>query len=127
MLMRTIVARKMAARAAEFFAHTATPEVYLRRYTEQMTYHGFARSLLSMIRGDALGDFRDAYRAVGAQHRPVLLIWGSADTEITGAAIADARAALGAVDYHQLEGVGHGAVVEQPDRINDLLVDFLSD
>ncbi len=127
LLMRTVVAPKLAARAAEFFAHTATPEVYLRRYTEQMTYRGFARSLLSMVRSDALGDFRDAYRVVGAQHRPVQLIWGSADTEITSAAIADARAALGAVDYHQLDGAGHGAVVEQPDRINDLLVEFLSD
>ena len=127
LLMRTIVARKITARAAEFFAHTSSPETYLARYIEQMTYRGFARSLLSMVRSDALGDFRDAYRVVGTQHRPVLLIWGSADTEITGTAIADARAALGTVDYHELDGAGHGAVVERPDRINDLLVGFLSD
>ncbi len=127
LLLRTVVLPKVVARAAEFFAHTPAPEEYLRRFTEQMTYRGFARALLSMVRSDALGDYRDAYRAVGAQHRPVQLIWGDADTEITAEAIADARAALGEVDYHELAGVGHGAVVEQADQINRLLVGFLSD
>ena len=38
LLMRTIVARKITARAAEFFAHTSSPETYLARYIEPTAF-----------------------------------------------------------------------------------------
>ena len=124
-LMSGKVLPMLQSRAGDLFEPLPDAESYVARYLEQMTYDGFARSFLSMIRSDALGDYRDAYRRVGAQDHPVLLVWGNADTEITAEAIAEARAALPGVEYHELDGVGHGSVVERPDLINELLVAFL--
>jgi len=100
-------------------------EKYLKLYIEQTTYKGFQRSLLSMIRNDALGDYSDAYQAVGKQKRDILLIWGSDDSEITEEMINDIKTLIPSIKYMPVEGVGHGILFQKSDKINKFIIDFL--
>jgi len=79
---------------------------------EQTTYKGFQRSILSMLRNDALGDYSKAYQIVGKQKRDILLIWGTADTEITKEMITDIRSFIPRLKFKPVEGVGHGIVCQ---------------
>jgi len=105
--------------------YPAEPDKYLKLFIEQTTYKGFQRSLLSMIRNDALGDYSSAYQAVGKQKRKILLIWGTADSEITEVMINEIRDFIPDTKLIALEGVGHGILTKQPDKINSFIINFL--
>jgi pimeloyl-ACP methyl ester carboxylesterase len=102
-------------------------KTYQKRYTEQTTYKGFQRSLLSMIRNDALGNYDAAYQTVGNQARDILLIWGTEDAEITSAMIGDVRTLMPNVQFQPVDGAGHGIVLEKPGLINAMVEKFLED
>ncbi len=78
-----------------------------------------------MLRNDALGDYTKAYQIVGKQKRDILLIWGTADTEITREMIRDIRSLIPGLEFKPLDGVGHGIVFQKPDAVNDLVLSFL--
>jgi pimeloyl-ACP methyl ester carboxylesterase len=100
------------------------------RYTalmnEQMRYRGFRASTLSQLRNDALGDYMIGYRAVGRQARAVLLLWGTADLEITRAKMDTARAEIPNAVFRSFDGFGHGMLFQHPDLINHHLLGFLN-
>ncbi len=98
---------------------------YLALYAEQTTYKGFQRSLLSMLRNDALGDYSNAYQTVGKQEKDVLLIWGTEDTEITEAMIRDIKALIPDIKAEPIEGIGHGILIQKADIINKSIINFL--
>jgi len=101
-------------------------EKYTTLYTEQMTYRGFQRSLLSMLRNDAVsGDYSDSYRAVGRFEHAVLLIWGTADKEITQPMISEIQSFLPHLDYQPVDGAGHGLVFQKSEMVNKLIKNFL--
>lgn len=101
-------------------------KTYQKRYAEQTTYKGFQRSLLSMIRNDALGNYDAAYRTVGNQARDILLIWGTDDAEITSAMIGDVRTSMPRLQFRPVDGAGHGIVLEKADVVNALVERFLA-
>jgi len=101
--------------------------IYQKRYTEQTTYKGFQRSLLSMIRNDALGNYDATYQTVGNQARDILLIWGTEDAEITSAMINDVRTLMPNLQFRPVDGAGHGIVLEKPGLIHALIERFLGD
>jgi pimeloyl-ACP methyl ester carboxylesterase len=113
-------------RFVSLFENNPDSETYTRLFKEQTTYTGFQRSILSMLRNDAVGDYRNAYRIVGDQNRDILLIWGTADTEITQEMIDSIRSAIPRLTFQPVEGVGHGIVFQEPDTVNNLLLGFLS-
>jgi pimeloyl-ACP methyl ester carboxylesterase len=100
-------------------------KIYQKRYTEQTAYKGFQRSLLSMIRNDALGNYDAAYQTVGNQVRDILLIWGTEDAEITSAMIGDVRTLMPNLQFRPVDGAGHGVVLEKPFLINAMVEKFL--
>ncbi len=98
-----------------------------RRFREQQTRAGYERAVRSMFTSDAIGDYRDDYRAVGRQDRPVLVVRGTEDPDITVADIDDAMALLGpGARLLVLDGAGHSPNLEVPDRVNAALIEFLS-
>lgn len=134
-VFRVPVIGEFAARAvgidmiAERFAKLVDGNPDAHRYNElfaeQTKYVGFQQSLLSMLRGDALGDYSDAYRAVGRANPKVLLVWGTADADVSRAMIDDARSLIPAMRFEPVEGAGHGLVLQQPDVVNKLMLEFL--
>ncbi|MBN2510659.1 MAG: alpha/beta hydrolase [Spirochaetales bacterium] len=94
-------------------------------FDEQTRYKGFRRSLLSMLRHDALADYDEAYKRVGLQNRESLLVWGTDDTEISEAMIADVRACIPSIGFHPVPGAGHGVLFEQHEEVNTAITAFL--
>ena len=87
---------------------------------------GTEAGYLSVITGDGFSDYRPACATVGKQRRRVLLAWGSGDVLVSGAAMRDARAALGDVEWHQFDGAPHELPMKTPSLVNPLLVKFLN-
>ncbi len=57
---------------------------------------------------------------------PTMGIWGSADFALLEPQMADSAAHVaGGFRYERLEGAGHWLPIEAPDRVNELLLDFL--
>ena len=124
-LLRLVGLGAFEKRAQAFFAIGPDPERYSRLYSEQFTWDGTERALLSILKTDALGDYRAEYRKAAEDSRPVLIVRGSADTEITAEAIEQARQAMPEAEFVELAGIGHGAVLEAAPRINRMIIDFL--
>jgi pimeloyl-ACP methyl ester carboxylesterase len=93
--------------------------------SEQFRYRGKRRAILANLRGDALQDATSCYRGVGAQGIPVMLTYGDLDQKIPRASMTRLRGLLPALEFHEIEGAGHLAHYEVPDRVNPLLVRFL--
>jgi pimeloyl-ACP methyl ester carboxylesterase len=100
-------------------------EKYKALFKEQTTYKGFERSILSMLRNDAVQDYSPSYQIVGKQHRNVLLIWGTEDAEISRDMISSIRSLIPQLRFEPVEGAGHGIVFQQPDTVNRLVCEFL--
>lgn len=100
-------------------------EHYAHLYKEQSTYKGFQQSLLSMLRNDAVGDYREEFSRVGKEAIPVLLIWGTEDQEISRTMIDSVQTAIPQVEFKPIEGAGHGIVFQKSEEITRLLLDFL--
>ena len=100
-------------------------EKYTRLFVEQTTYKGFQQSILSMLRNNAVGDYRPAYQIVGRQKRDVLLIWGTGDTEVTRQMITDIKAFIPGLTFKPVEGAGHGIVFQKPETVSTLIISFL--
>ena len=125
-LFARFVGRRMVVdRARTYFGSAESAQRYAALFTEQVSYDGFQSSMLSMLRHDALTDYRDAYATVGAQDRRVLLIWGTRDSEITEEMIDTARALIPRVEFHAVDGAGHGIVFQNKRQVQQLLIDFL--
>jgi pimeloyl-ACP methyl ester carboxylesterase len=125
-LMRVVGVPRSVDRTRAFFAEAHLNGDYGQRFAEQVGYRGYARSLLSMMRSDALGDYRAVYRQVGARQTPALLIWGDADPEIPRAHVEEIRDVISGIKYHELAGAGHGPNLQHPEAVNRLLVSFLA-
>lgn len=124
-LGRVIGVRKIIDRANSVLGSTKLAQHHAALFAEQVSYEGFLDSLLSMMRSDALGDYRDRYAAVGKQNRRVLLIWGTRDAEITKEVITTAQALIPQVEFHAVDDAGHGIVFQNTEQVRRLLIDFL--
>ena len=93
---------------------------------KQFRVPGKRRAILANWRGDALRNAKSCYEAVRDQGIPTLLTWGTLDEKIPGESMVRLRELLPDVEYHEIEGVGHLAHYEFADRINPLLVRFLT-
>lgn len=98
---------------------------YVEQYRRQMQYRGFKRALISTMRSRILTGVQDAYRGVGQQSLPVLLIWGRLDTVIPFERSATARQLIPQAEFHAIDDAGHVPHYERPDQVNPLLLEFL--
>lgn len=124
-LGRVIGVRKILDRADASYRSTKFAQHHAALFAEQISYEGFLDSFLSMMRSDALGDYRDSYAAVGRQNRGVLLIWGTRDSEITKEAITTVQTLIPQVEFHAVDDAGHGIVFQNPEQVQGLLIGFL--
>jgi len=125
-LFRVSVLPGMAAGQLSDFAHPERFPEWAHRYREQMRYFGFGRAILSTIRHVITRDPMPTYRAVGAQRRPVLLIWGEQDRTVPFALSAALRQALGEHQFLPVADAGHLPHLERPEVVDPVLLTFLA-
>ncbi len=80
-------------------------------FVEQVSFTGFGRALLSMIRADTLGDQAARYAALAARARDVLVISGGADAVIPPADIARVRELVGRHEHFDLASAEHNLLL----------------
>ena len=125
-LFRVTVLPGMAAGQASDFVHPERFPDWSERYREQMRYFGFGRAILSTLREVATRDPLPHFRAVGAQQRPVLLVWGEQDQTVPFALSGPVREALGAHRFLPVADAGHLPHLERPEVVEPALLAFLA-
>ena len=95
------------------------------KVAEQLRFKGKRRAILANARGDALVDATSWYEGVKAQGIPTLLTWGTQDI-LPEDSIRRLRDLIPDIEYHELEGAKHLAHYEYPERVNPILIDFLT-
>jgi pimeloyl-ACP methyl ester carboxylesterase len=103
-----------------------TRAVLQPQVAEQFRYRGKREAILANLRGDALHDATDCYRRLREQGIPVLLAFGTLDKKLPRESMSRLRDLLPDIDYHKIEGAGHLAHYEFADRVNPLLIRFLT-
>ncbi len=125
-LLRLASDRKLADVSNAIVA-SDTRAVLEREVVKQFRIPGKRRAILANWRGDTLRDATSCYEAVRDQGVPTLLTWGTLDEKIPGDSMDRLRQLLPDLEYHEIEGAGHLAHYELADRINPLLVRFLTE
>ena len=124
LFFRVVGLKKVEARAHQFLAHGSDPAALQARFSAQLEVRGTERSLLSLARGDLLGDYRPDYKTVGDSDIDVLMVWADKDPEVTDEVLEEARALLGDARTEQIT-CGHAAIIEDPLSVAAVLIDFL--
>jgi pimeloyl-ACP methyl ester carboxylesterase/2-polyprenyl-6-methoxyphenol hydroxylase-like FAD-dependent oxidoreductase len=86
------------------------------------------RAVLSLYRSvdDVAGDGRRLASALRPLNRPALVIWGRQDPYLPISLAERQREAFPSAEVHALEGSGHWPFVDQAERVEELLVEFLA-
>jgi pimeloyl-ACP methyl ester carboxylesterase len=98
---------------------------YVDRFYPQLAYRGFRRSILSTLRYMPLDDHKAVYRRVGAQGRPILLVWGEQDGTVPFEYHRAALEAMPQAEFHAVREAGHIPHYERPEVVSPLLIEFL--
>jgi pimeloyl-ACP methyl ester carboxylesterase len=117
--------RVIVKRFKSLFENNIESDKYTKLFIEQTTYKGFEKSILSMLRNDALGDYTASYKKVGDLKIKTLLVWGKRDTEITKEMINKIKDFIPNLDFKPIDDAGHGIVFQKSEGINKLILDFL--
>jgi pimeloyl-ACP methyl ester carboxylesterase len=124
-LMDVQIAPGMPASQREDFVHPERYSDYFAKYETQMHYKGFRRAILSTMRDFLSQDNTGAYVQVGKSGKPVMLIWGRADTTVPFAVSDEVRKAIPQAEFHPIDDAGHVPFYEHPEIVNPLVIEFL--
>ena len=124
-IARIVGVKTITNRFSSLIKNDTNQKKYKEKFIKQTTYKGFQKSLLSMLRNDAVKDYTKSYKIVGKQNRQILLIWGKDDTEITPEMIKHIRTLLPDVTFKPVNNAGHGVVFNKYEIVNDLMLVFL--
>ncbi len=95
------------------------------RYRAQMQYRGFRRARLSELVANADVNQREQIERVGAQPRPVLVIWGKQDPSVPFESSGTLLEAMPRARLIAVEDCGHLPQWEQPTITHGAIVEFL--
>ena len=93
---------------------------------KQWRFRGKRRAILANGRGDSFTNPQAAYEDVKAQGIPTLLTWGTEDRLVLEDSMRRMRDLLSDIEYHEIDGASHLAHYEYPERINPILIRFLT-
>lgn len=99
---------------------------FVQMFREQLSLPGFDRSLLSLVRGDALGDQRPHYAAINTLANPVLIMSAAGDQISMPAQIDCLRGLLPNAEYCEVEDAEHSLILTHPDCVAAQIERFLS-
>ena len=102
------------------------PEIkreYMRKFLQQMKYKGTRRALLATVRDNAFYELKPVYERVGRCGKPGILFWGTADGGFKQHPLV--QTAIPSIKFHAVKGAGHESIIEAPEAVNPLLIEFL--
>jgi pimeloyl-ACP methyl ester carboxylesterase len=102
--------RALVRRRRERYTRIGQPRL-VDLFVEQVSFAGFGRALLSMIRAETLGDQAPRYAALRGLARDVLVISGGADAVIPREDIGRVRGLIGPHEDLELAGAEHNLLL----------------
>ncbi len=125
-LAQRIVPDRRLADLSDAMVDPAAREALQPEVLRQFEFEGKRRAVLANLRGDALRPATACYQRVKEQGIPVLLTYGTADQKLPEAQMRRLRELLPDLEYREIDGAGHLAHYEAPDRVNPILIGFLA-
>jgi pimeloyl-ACP methyl ester carboxylesterase len=116
LVMSLFGVRALVRRRRRRYALIGQPQL-AALFVEQVSFAGFGRALLSMIRAETLGDQTPRYAALRELGLDVLLISGGADAVIPAADIARVRALVGRHEGLDLPSAAHNLLLTHPAEV----------
>jgi pimeloyl-ACP methyl ester carboxylesterase len=116
LLMSLFAVRALVRRRRRRYALIGQPQL-ADLFIEQVSFAGFGRAILSMIRAETLGDQTPRYAALRELGIDVLLISGGADAVIPAADIARVRALVGRHEGLDLPTAAHNLLLTHPEEV----------
>jgi len=107
-----------------FYVRERLP-AFSRDVVGQLAHRGFRGAIVSTLRCFPLAGLEQTWRAVGAQPRRVLVLWGAHDRVVPTALAAQASTLMPSAQVTVFHGGGHTLPVELPDRTADAVAAFL--
>lgn len=101
-------------------------EYFVPRYLEQMKYHGFKRAILSTLRAGMLDEDLNLFRRLNPLDKSIMLIWGREDRTIPFRHSETFLRLVPQAEFHVIDNARHIPHFEQPDAVNQLLIEFLN-
>jgi len=94
------------------------------RFQEQLAYAGVEQAVLSTLRNVKITDQSALWRKLAGQERPVLLVWGTADTSCPATGADVAKTFFEDLEVVLVAGAGHAVHQERPLDAGEALVSF---
>ncbi|MBE9516275.1 MAG: alpha/beta hydrolase [Proteobacteria bacterium] len=126
-LMAMIGDRIVLEGVKEAFVDPEKLPEFEEKFKVPLQYAGFQRALLSTLRHMDMDNLSETYQRVGKQQKPVLLLWGSKDQVLPFANSEKVREAIPQLVFRDVAGAGHNLNYENPEIVNPVLYEFLSD
>ncbi|MBN2714659.1 MAG: alpha/beta hydrolase [Deltaproteobacteria bacterium] len=98
--------------------------LYDRLFERQASIQGFEHASCSMFQTDLVGDYREAYKAVGNNRIPGLMIYGGMDNVIVRDDVEALKSDLPSFRFHLYPEGGHCTHISYRDSVNRELVKF---
>ena len=124
-VMRVIAVKTITERGLALLRGIDASGKHAAMFKAQTEYSGYSYALRSLICGDLFRDQIETYIKAVKNAKGALLIWGTADTDISAEMIARLRDAAPGMEYRRLEGIGHDLNCTAADIINPFIIDFL--
>ena len=99
-------------------------EISIERFVNNMSRPNAKMVFLSTLLG--LKNAPDIYEKLGKITAPVLLIWGKEDTLIPFEYSQQFISSINNCEFIPMEGCGHSPYVEDPEKLSELVIRFLS-
>jgi len=96
---------------------------WVAKYKVQMQYKGFRNALVSTMYNYNYNG-RTANTCLNGTHKPVLLVWGKEDHTVP-IAFSDSIRSVLKVDFFPVDDAGHLPYIEQADKVNSKIAEFL--
>ena len=90
---------------------------FVQMFRDQLRVPGFGRSLLSLVRGDALGDQQTHYAALNTLANPVLVMSAAGDQIAIPAHIDILRGLLPNAEFCEIEDAEHALILTHPEPV----------
>lgn len=121
----TILSPLLIKRAERLFnsGKLKNGEKYFRYFDSQTRVKGFSRSVKSLFRNNAMGDYTESYRKI--KEGSALLIWGTADKSVSERDIDIITQINPGIDTMFFDSVGHSPNFEIADIVNKEIDKFI--
>lgn len=123
--LMTVAGSALANGQRSDFLHPERHPDWVERYEVQMQYEGFLRSMLETMRGDVFKRPASSFTTLAHSRIPILLLWGKADRTVPFARSDAVRASFPRAEFHAIDDAAHLPHIEQPARLDSLLLSFL--